>query len=110
MKGKFILGVLLFALFTLILNVPVISQSNLSEKTIVDKDLGFSVGEFVYVIMPDGKEIIAVVRGKISDNKYYIRKYKSDLQGKVNKKFLRRIPPEEIEAIKSRGTSKEGSK
>ena len=66
------------------------------------KEYNFNVGEYVYVTMPNGKEVVAVVRGKISSTKYYVRKYKSDLQGTVNKKYMRPIPASEVEDVKAK--------
>lgn len=101
MKRKIIyVWLVVLSTFTIGAHVPAYASNT------NDTNKVFITGDYVYVKMPNGKEVIAIVRGKIADNKYYVRKYKSDLQGKVHKKHLRPIPNEEIEAIKARSSKR----
>ncbi len=53
-------------------------------------------------MMPNGREVVAVVKGKLIGKKYFVRKYKSNFQGEVNKKYIRPMTDEELIALKNK--------
>lgn len=101
MKLKAVVISVLFIVFICQIGYAQTSKTNSSHHS-SHKEYNFNVGEYVKVMMPNGREVVAIVKGKMTDNKYYVRKYKSDMQGKVNKKFIRAMTKEEKSAFKSR--------
>ncbi len=80
------------------------SQSSKSNSNDQDykQDYTIRIGDFVKVMMPNGREVVAVVKGKLTNNKYHVRKYKSNFQGEVNKKFIRPMSQEELIAMREK--------
>lgn len=55
--------------------------------------------QHVYVTMRDGREVEAIVRGRVSKKKYFVRHYKGRKQGNVHEKYLRAISDDELDEL-----------
>ncbi|MEO9965051.1 MAG: hypothetical protein ABJF11_04635 [Reichenbachiella sp.] len=59
-----------------------------NKKSNSSKEEVIHVREHVMVVMKDGTQVEAVVLGRYSNNKYWVRAIGTDKQGAVHKKYL----------------------